>query len=153
MIKLDKQRGIAEVVVMSLAPIFLIAPLIAMAPKIEIIALVIVAYLALLFFSLKNGLKPAAWIKNDTLYIRSGMMSEDKIAKDSIESMRYETGHTIERPKVGELEAHILYVDMKGYQEWPLTISDPIEHLDKMRLYHFISDNFWSLEEPTKANA
>jgi hypothetical protein len=124
-----------------------------MAPNDVTIATVIIAYLALLFFSFKNGLKPAAWIINDTLYIRSGMMAEEKISKDSIQSMRYETGHTIERSRVGELVAHILYIDMKSYQEWPLTISDSIEHLDKLRLYHFISDNFWPLETPAKANA
>ena len=153
MVKLEKKRDIMGVVAMSLAPIVAIIPIIALAPRIEVILLVLAAYAGLLYYSLTNGLKPAAWIDNNTLYIRSGMMSADKIPKEAIETMRYETNHSVDRPKIGPVEAHILFVDMKGYQEWPITIYDQIEHLDQLRLYNFIKDNFWPLSEPIKANA
>ena len=153
MIVLEKRRGIADVIGMSLAPILVIAPVIIMYPKIELILPLIAAYLVLLYFSLTNGLKPAAWIDKDILHIRSGMMSEDKIPKKLVETMKYETNHTVERPRVGEVKVHILYIDMEGYQEWPLTISDQMEHLDQLRLFHFVTENFWPLGEPIKANA
>jgi len=148
MIKLEKRRGIADVIGMSLAPILLITPIVFMHPKTILILRLLGAYLVLLYFSLTNGLKPAAWIDKNILHIRTGMMSKDKIQENLVETMRYETNHTIERPRVGEVEAHILFIDMKGYQEWPLTISDQMEHLDQLRLFHFISDNFWPLGEP-----
>ena len=151
--KLDKRRDIAGIIGLAVTPILVIAPLLIMHPKDELIAGALLFFAGLLYIAIKNGKKPAAWIQNDVLHIRSGMISEDKIPKSLVTSMRYEIGHSVDRPYNGNQDAHILYIDMKGYQEWPLTISDPIEHLDDLRLYHFINDNFWALGDIVNANA
>jgi len=109
----------------------------------------ILVYLVSLAFWLINGTKPAAWIKNDVLHIRDGVFSQDKIEKSQIESMCYEVD--FHRNLAGnssgkEVDVHIIFIKLKGFDEWRLPIKDLEEHAEKLRLYHFIKDNFYDLE-------
>tara|TARA_B110001452_G_C15163099_1_gene404502 strand:- start:42 stop:554 length:513 start_codon:yes stop_codon:yes gene_type:complete len=95
------------------------------------------------FLILKSGLKPAAWISNETLYIRDGVFSIESIPLNKVESMEYKTGLKNER-KQGD-EMHLLIVKMAGFSLWELPIRDMIDHGNELRLFKFINSHFYQL--------
>ncbi|HCM48866.1 MAG TPA: hypothetical protein DIS98_15690 [Colwellia sp.] len=102
-----------------------------------------------LVFWFTNGITPAAWIKNDILHIRDDVFGQDKIEKTKVESMCYEVDY--HRNSVGnssdeETDVHIIVIKLKEFSEWRLPIKYLEEHAEKLRLYHFINDNFYNLE-------
>ena len=149
---LERKRDNVSIIAASFTPIVIAIPIILLLPRVETFIGVAIMYLALLYFWVKNGTKPAAWVKHNTLHIRSGLFEEQKISKDLVESMRYETNHWVEIPKRGKVEGHRIIVKMRGFEEWEIPTIDHTEHINDMRLYKFISEKFWPLSEPVKVN-
>ena len=113
------------------------------------LSILALAYLVSLSFWVTNGTKPAAWITDDILHIRDGVFRQEKIEKSKVQSMYYEVD--FHRNSAGnssgeETDVHIIVIKLEGFCEWRLPIKDLEEHADKLRLYHFIKDNFYNLE-------
>ncbi|GAD00777.1 hypothetical protein AALB_0857 [Agarivorans albus MKT 106] len=104
--------------------------------------------LASFVFWFKNGMKPSAWIKAGSLYIRDGAFGEICIPRNKVQFMRYESFHSqyISKGRTGETVAmHKLLVKMEGFQEWEVPIKDLVELGADLRLYKFIKDNFYDV--------
>lgn len=81
--------------------------------------------------------KPAAWIEDGILYIKSWPLTISKIPLDSVEHIEYLTGKAI-HTRTGKREAHAIKLKMKGYAVWELPIVDWTEHIRDHRLYNFL---------------
>ncbi len=148
---LDRSRDNSQIFWASLAPMLPISFVVIENLDLNIysISFLIFAYLVSLAFWFTNGTKPAAWIKDDILHIRDGVFGQDKLEKTKIETMYYEVD--FHRNSAGnssgeETDVHIIVIKLKGFSEWRLPIKDLEEHAEKLRLYHFINENFYSLE-------
>ena len=148
---LNRSRDNSQIFWASLAPILPIAYVVIENLELNIysISFVILAYLISLTFWLINGTKPAAWIKEDILHIRDGAFGKNQIEKSKIQSMYYEVD--FHRNSAGnssgkEADVHIIVIKLEGFSEWRLPIKDLEEHAEKLRLYHFINDNFYKLD-------
>lgn len=82
------------------------------------------------------GRKPAAWIKNNKLFIRDGHFKAVSIEKENIEYIKYK--------KISNKE-HELVVKMPNFSEWIIPIHDEKEHINDNRLYAFINKHFIEL--------
>lgn len=148
---LSRSRDNFQIFWASLAPMLPISFVVYQNVELNLYSIIFLflAYLVSLIFWLTNGTKPAAWIKNDILHIRDGVFDQDKIDKSKIESMYYEVD--FHRNSAGnssgeETDVHIIVIKLNGFSEWRLPIKDLEEHAEKLRLYHFIKDNFYDLE-------
>jgi len=108
-----------------------------------IMILAVPVFITSLILSIKSGIKPAAWINQEILFIRDGLFRVESIPLKIVEAMKYETGGKNTRDKGAEM--HILTIKMEGYSEWELPIRDMIEHGKDLRLYKFINENFYKL--------
>lgn len=109
----------------------------------DILMYVVPVFLLSTFVSLKSGLKPAAWITNDELYIRDGIFRIESIPLEKVEAMSYKVGVKDDRER--GVDIHLLMVKMKGFSEWHIPIRDRIDHGKELRLFKFIRDNFFPL--------
>jgi hypothetical protein len=148
---LNRSRDNSQIFWASLAPMLPISFVVIGNLELNVysISFLVLAYLVSLAFWFTNGTKPAAWIKDDILHIRDGVFGQDEIDKKKVESMYYEVD--FHRNSVGnssgeETDVHIIVIKLKGFSEWRLPIKDLEEHAEKLRLYHFIKDNFFNLE-------
>ena len=109
------------------------------------------AFLIPLVMAINSIRKPAAWIRGDTLNIRGGFSSTLEIRLSDVESMRYIAGIEV-NGKRGGIVRDALYVKLKGFDEWEISIPDSIDHMKDGRLYKFINENFYELPYQEQAN-
>ena len=112
-----------------------------------IIILSCALYIYFIYNLISISTKPTAWITNNILFIRTGMLGIQKISKIKLESIWYETNHW-HTQNHETTEGHILHVKYKGYEFWEIPLIIYLEHVKNMRLYNFINDNFYSLGKP-----
>jgi len=124
----------------------LVLPIILLLPSILTASIIAIIYIGTIYYWHKHGpINYAACIKNDTLYIKAGMFSVHEIQKSILENIRYETNHYTKIRHI-RYYGHRMIVNMKGYEEWEIPIFDKYEHMENLRLYNFISENFFKLE-------
>ncbi len=121
-----------------------------------VILVTFIACMSFLLLLFKRMTRPSALIIDGKLKIRSGLFDEHVIPKHLIEALTYETGHIQRVPDperykhVLEVEMHMLNVKLKGFTDWEIRITDIGNHINDLRLYKFIRDNFYSIPQSSK---
>ena len=91
------------------------------------IATIIVSAFTLLKFS-----KPLATVNNEILSIEG-----QEIYKNTVEYMSYE---------IESDQHHIVSIKMEGFSAHEITLENKRKELDEMRLFNFISENFYPIQ-------
>ena len=86
-----------------------------------------------IFSWFRFGNKPAAWIKEDSLYIWNGMSSAHIINKNDVVEIKYEKDSDTE---------HSIYAKLKVDAVQNILIHHKKEHVENDRLLNYINNNF-----------
>ena len=71
------------------------------------------------------------------------------IDKKKVESIKYVTGVPI-TGRHGKREIHQILINMHGYDTWTIPITDRVDHINDLRLYQFLKDEFGEVEVSNK---